>query len=258
MRRREPEADICLILEGAYPFIAGGVSSWVHDLIKSQPQFTFHIVALSADDLVKELRFELPPNVIRMTEIALQQSERRVAGGWAVERLIAEMEEPLTRLFRSGGLADFRQLVAALRRRPRAATRAALMNSEAAFGILRRMYEGSVSGSSFLKYFWSWRSLAGGLFSVLLAELPRARVYHTISTGYAGLMMARAVLADRPPWPAYRTRHLYQRAACGNRHGPLVGRQDSRVARHRGPAPRSPRRVDRSVHRLFAHLLRGV
>ena len=199
MSRREPEADICLILEGAYPFIAGGVSSWVYDLIKSQPQFTFHIVALSADDSEKQLRFELPPNVIRMTEIALQQSERKVAGGWAVERLIADMEAPLTRLFRSGGLADFRQLVAALRRRPRAATRAALMNSEAAFGILRRMYEGSVSGSSFLKYFWSWRSLAGGLFSVLLAELPRARVYHTISTGYAGLMMARAVLETGRP-----------------------------------------------------------
>ncbi len=187
MSRREPEADICLILEGAYPFIAGGVSSWVHDLIKSQPQFTFHIVALSADDSEKQLRFELPPNVIRMTEIALQQSEPQAPGAWAVERLIADMEAPLTRLFRSGGLADFRQLVAALRRRPRAATRAALMNSEAAFGILRRMYEGSVSGSSFLKYFWSWRSLAGGLFSVLLAELPHARVYHTISTGYAGL-----------------------------------------------------------------------
>ena len=63
------------------PFVAGGVSSWVHDLIKSQPQFTFHIVALSADDSAKQLRFELPPNVIRMTEIALQQSERKVAGG---------------------------------------------------------------------------------------------------------------------------------------------------------------------------------
>jgi polysaccharide biosynthesis protein PelF len=73
------------------------------------------------------------------------------------------------------------------------------MNSEPAFAMLRRMYEAAVPGSSFLNYFWSWRSLCGGLFSVLLAELPRARVYHAISTGYAGLVTARAVLETGRP-----------------------------------------------------------
>jgi glycosyltransferase involved in cell wall biosynthesis len=193
------KADICLILEGAYPFIAGGVSSWAHDLIKAQPQLTFHLVALSADNSKKPLRFELPPNVIRMTEIALQQSESDLISNRAVEHMMGEAEESLTRLFTGGGLHDFRKLVGTLRRHARAATRPALMNSESAFGIVRRMYDASVPGSSFLKYFWSWRSLAGGLFSVLLAELPRARVYHTISTGYAGLLMARAVLETGRP-----------------------------------------------------------
>jgi glycosyltransferase involved in cell wall biosynthesis len=193
------EADVCLILEGAYPFIAGGVSSWTHDLIKAHSDLTFHLVALSADETPKPLRFDLPPNVIQMTEIALQQSERRPANGRAVERMISEIKGPLTRLFAKGGIEDFRGVLSALRRHPRAATRAALMNSEAAFEMLQHMYEASVPGSSFLNYFWSWRSLAGGLFSVLLAELPRARVYHTISTGYAGLLMARAVLETGRP-----------------------------------------------------------
>ena len=193
------EADICLILEGAYPFIAGGVSSWTHDLVKAHPDLTFHLVALSADRTPKPLRFDLPPNVIQMTEIGLQQSERRLAGGRGVERMIAEIADPLGRLFSVGGLEEVRGVLAALRRHPRTATRAALMNSEPAFEMLRRMYETSVPGSSFLNYFWSWRSLAGGLFSVLLAELPRARVYHTISTGYAGLLMARAVLETGRP-----------------------------------------------------------
>ena len=134
-----------------------------------------------------------------MTEIVLQQSERRLAGGRAVQRMVAELAGPLARLFAKGGLEDFGGVLAALRRHPRAANRAALMNSEPAFEMLRRMYEASVPGSSFLNYFWSWRSLAGGLFSVLLAELPRARLYHAISTGYAGLLMARAVLETGRP-----------------------------------------------------------
>jgi polysaccharide biosynthesis protein PelF len=59
-----------------------------------------------------------------------------------------------------------------LQRHRRTATRAALINSEPAFAVMRRMYAASVPGSSFLKYFWSWRSLVGGLFSILLAKLP--------------------------------------------------------------------------------------
>jgi glycosyltransferase involved in cell wall biosynthesis len=197
--RLAKEADVCLILEGAYPFVAGGVSSWTHDLIKAHADLSFHLVALSADQAPKTLRFDLPPNVIQMTEIGLQQPGSRLAGGREVERMVAEIAGPLAQLFASGGLQDFRGVLGALRRHPRAATRAALMNSEPAFEMLRRMYEASVPGSSFLNYFWSWRSLAGGLFSLLLARLPRARVYHAISTGYAGLLMARAVLETGRP-----------------------------------------------------------
>ena len=65
--------------------------------------------------------------------------------------------------------------------------------------MVERMYERSTPGSSFLNYFWSWRALAGGLFSALLANLPRAKVYHAISTGYAGIVMARAVLTTGRP-----------------------------------------------------------
>jgi glycosyltransferase involved in cell wall biosynthesis len=199
MRRQVTEADVCIILEGAYPFIAGGVSSWTHDLIRAHADLTFHLVALSADEAPKPLRFDLPANVIQMTEIPLQLSESRPADGRGVDRMIAEMANPLAQLFARGGLEDFHGVLAALRRHPRTATRAALMNSEASFGMLRTMYEASVPGSSFLNYFWSWRSLAGGLFSVLLAPLPRARLYHAISTGYAGLLMTRAVLETGRP-----------------------------------------------------------
>jgi glycosyltransferase involved in cell wall biosynthesis len=192
-------ADVCVILEGAYPFITGGVSSWMHDLVRAHPSLTFHVVALSADDTPKKLRFELPQNVIEMTEIVLQRPEPHVPSGWRMRHLVEDIEGPLARLFREGSFDDFRALVAALRKHPGLATSACLMNSEPAFEMLQRMYESSVRGSSFLNYFWSWRSLAGGLFSVLLGKLPAARIYHAISTGYAGLLMARAVIETGRP-----------------------------------------------------------
>ncbi|MDO9711752.1 GT4 family glycosyltransferase PelF [Paracraurococcus lichenis] len=198
-RKPLPEADICLVLEGAYPFIAGGVSSWTHDLIRAHPDLTFHLATLAADEAPKPLRFDLPANVIQMTTIPLQQSEARLTSGRGIERMIGALQRPLAGLFARGGLAEFRALLQVLRQHPRTATRAALMNSEAAFRMVEAMYEAAVPGSSFLNYFWTWRSLAGGLFSVLLAPLPRARVYHAVSTGYAGLLVARAVLETGRP-----------------------------------------------------------
>jgi hypothetical protein len=35
-----PGADVCILVEGAYPFVAGGVSSWLHDLLKAQDHLT--------------------------------------------------------------------------------------------------------------------------------------------------------------------------------------------------------------------------
>jgi|tagenome__1003787_1003787.scaffolds.fasta_scaffold20979613_1 glycosyltransferase involved in cell wall biosynthesis len=199
MTHSKRQADVCLILEGAYPYVAGGVSSWTQDLVKAQDHLTFHIVALCADTSPKTLRFELPSNITGVTEIVLQQSETRIPHGREIGRLIADLEPPLARLLKQGGFTDYRAVLTAVRRQPRIATRAALMNSEPAFEMLQRMYEQSVPGSSFLNYFWSWRALAGGLFSVLLADLPSARLYHAVSTGYAGMLMARAVIETGRP-----------------------------------------------------------
>ena len=34
----------------------------------------------------------------------------------------------------------------------------------------------------------------GGLYAVLLADLPKSRAFHAVSTGYAGMLMARAAI----------------------------------------------------------------
>lgn len=194
-----PTADVCVILEGAYPYITGGVSGWMHELIRAQSHLTFHVATLTADTTPRQLRYELPPNVVALSDIPLQAVETQLPTGVTVDDLIQEIEAPLTRLLAEGDLADLRAVLETLRRHGPVASRAALMNSEPAFAMLERMYERAVPGSSFLNFFWTWRSLLGGLFAVLLAPLPPARIYHTIATGYAGVVMARAVIETRRP-----------------------------------------------------------
>lgn len=193
-----PEADVCIILEGSYPYVAGGVSTWAHELMLAQQHLSFHLLVLKADDSPAQRKFTLPDNVIGVTEIALQQGETRIRAGRNTEAMMRRLEPALQRLLHNGRRDDLRAVLETLRAHP-SVTRADLLNSEPAFEMLQRIYANSAPGSSFLRFFWSWRSLVGGLFAILLADLPQARVYHAISTGYAGMAMARAVIDTGRP-----------------------------------------------------------
>ncbi len=37
------KVKVCMVVEGCYPYIAGGVSSWVHGMIQSFPKVEFVI-----------------------------------------------------------------------------------------------------------------------------------------------------------------------------------------------------------------------
>ena len=60
-------ADIGLMLEGTYPFVSGGVSSWVRQIIDGFPQFTFALVFLGgARKHYSNIKYPLPPNVVHL------------------------------------------------------------------------------------------------------------------------------------------------------------------------------------------------
>lgn len=192
--------DVCLILEGTYPYIAGGVSSWTHDLILSHSNLRFHLVSLLPKREERKLRYQLPPNVTGLDHIFIQEMPPGATRVPSAARLFDRLEMPLERVQSpKGGLSDVAEAMALLAPHRGKIGRGLLLNSPLAWDMLVRMYEGGHPESSFLDYFWSWRALVSGLFSVILTEMPPARVYHTVSTGYAGLFAARArVETGRP------------------------------------------------------------
>lgn len=196
---RTPVADVCLILEGTYPYVAGGVSTWTHDLIRGSKDRTFHIVSLLAKDEPRTVRYEVPPNVTGISHIFIQDLPKGRRFMFGAERLMRELEPVLMRVHRRGGLADIARLLKILEPHKAKIGRTQLLDSPAAWRQLVRMYRRTLKGSSFLHYFWTWRALIGGLYSVLLSDLPLCRVYHAVSTGYAGLWGARAALETGRP-----------------------------------------------------------
>jgi glycosyltransferase involved in cell wall biosynthesis len=193
------DVDVCLVLEGTYPYVTGGVSNWAHDLIRARAELSFHLVALVPPGPEAPMRFELPPNVTGVTRIELQRLDAGPPMSSGLDALMRQLEDPLVRLTTKGGLGEVTEIVRALERDGAGLGRDALLNSRPAWELLLRMYERQCPHVSFLEYFWTWRTLLLGFYSVLLAPIVPARVYHPLCTGYAGLYAARARLHTGRP-----------------------------------------------------------
>lgn len=68
---------ICLVLEGSYPYVHGGVSTWMHAYIQAMPQqeFSLWVIGAKAQDRGKFV-YELPPNVKEVEEVFLDDALR--------------------------------------------------------------------------------------------------------------------------------------------------------------------------------------
>ena len=68
---------ICLVLEGSYPYVHGGVSTWMHAYIQAMPwqEFSLWVIGAKAQDRGKFV-YELPPNVKEVEEVFLDDALR--------------------------------------------------------------------------------------------------------------------------------------------------------------------------------------
>jgi glycosyltransferase involved in cell wall biosynthesis len=190
---------VCLVLEGTYPFVSGGVSSWTHDLLNAQHGLRFHLVCLLPPGADLRLRYELPANVLSLTVVPVGKVPERHGSIRQLDALLRRLEPHLARILTGGGLADIAAVLRELEPVRNSAGAEALLDSPAAWQLLTRMYESTHADSAFLDYFWTWRALLGGLYSMLLCDLPPALVYHPVCTGYAGLFAARAHIGTGRP-----------------------------------------------------------
>lgn len=64
---RAQSADVALLLEGTFPYVSGGVSSWVNQMIRAFPDIRFAIVFIGSrrEDYGKPV-YAIPDNVVHL------------------------------------------------------------------------------------------------------------------------------------------------------------------------------------------------
>jgi glycosyltransferase involved in cell wall biosynthesis len=186
---------VCIVLEGTYPYITGGVSAWVHDLILGLPDVEFALFTISPA-ANQELRYELPPNVVETTDIVIS-----TVPGWrtrAPDRrgLLSEIGDVHKRLF-AGSSPDLERL---MRLHPEGFyLHSDAVRSDIGWSLITESNSRNNPLYPFSDYYWAWKSAHDMLFTVLGAEPPEADIYHAVSTGYAGVASLAAKARRKKP-----------------------------------------------------------
>ncbi|MGY1733173.1 GT4 family glycosyltransferase PelF [Geodermatophilus sp. SYSU D01045] len=196
------DVDVAIVMESTYPYLKGGVSAVVHDIVVENPDLTFGIIHVTWDSASpQEDLYGMPSNVRWVHPLYLSMQEHQAdfrdltprdlgmsARGRralahrlfdALESVVAGDPDPVWSLYDEG-----------MNPRTRRYPLWALLGTQEFMQVLQQRWSGL--GLSLVDTFWLMREFFSLACAVLGNDLPRARVYHAHTTGYATLMGAAA------------------------------------------------------------------
>jgi len=188
---------ICLILEGCYPYINGGVSTWMHQYITEMPEheFVLWVIGAKAEDKDRFV-YKLPPNVTEVYQVFLDDALHVKDSGIFNHRFTARENEALRRLMAADNpdwdlLFDMYQV--------RKINPMSYLKSESFLEILTETCQKDFPYIAFSDAFHAVRSRLLPVLYLMGSEIPKADCYHAICTGYGGMLASMAAYIHHKP-----------------------------------------------------------
>lgn len=188
---------VCIIAEGCYPYVVGGVSSWIHSMIRAFPNIEFSLVTIVSNRKVRgKFLYELPENLTSVTEVYLQDVDwnlHKHLGEFPRLKLKGRDWEALRTLI-MGEDIDWEGVFHLFWTRKISVDR--LLMSYEFYTIVKSFYQKRYPTIPFADFLWTMRSVYMSLFISLLCKPPKADIYHCIATGYSGIIGSMAKVAQ--------------------------------------------------------------
>lgn len=176
---------ICLILEGSYPYVHGGVSTWMHAYIQAmqEHEFVLWVIGAKAEGRGKFV-YDLPSNVVEVEEVFLDDALR--LHGEHVPVLFTEEERTALRELLRLGTPDW-DVLFRLFQQKKVHPLSFLQSRE----FMKLFTDICLEEYPYVPYadaFHTMRSMLLPVLYLLTGRVPKAQIYHAISTGYGGLL----------------------------------------------------------------------
>ena len=177
---------ICIIAEGCYPYVVGGVSGWVHNMIKTFPKQEFILLTIIAKrELSGKFAYELPGNVTEVYELYLEDADWGSVNKRHKTRLNRKEYHALRSLLLNHEV-EWDAMFDCFRNHQRSINQ--LLMGEDFYHAVLDCYDLQYPDLIFSDFLWTMRSMYLPLFLAMSMEIPKADVYHAVATGYAGIL----------------------------------------------------------------------
>jgi len=198
--------DIMLFSEGTFPYIRGGVSSWIAQLMEGLPQFSFGVCFIGAQDNIDgeplKISYKFPPNLKHLEVHYLFQDNK--------ESIIKKRKgdkqgfESIRKLYESFSHDNFAM--------PKEIQNISFYTEKVKFedflyarrswDFIDENYSKNCPDIPFIDYFWTLRNIHRPIWILadIVQKLPKTTIFHAPSTGYAGFMATLASYNTNRPY----------------------------------------------------------
>lgn len=202
--------SVGMIIEGSYPYIVGGVASWCQSLIDNLPEIDFKIIAILPEQYKeREIQYKLPDNIIEFKKIWLGSfgdeytkkkfTFNRKRHKEVVDRFFCCVKS-FFNFLKFNNYRTLYELVSFLYPADSSLIDFSdIFTSRNFFNLIKEYYELYFSSVPFIQFFWTIHNIFQPLYKLGTYSIPYADCYHTISTGYAGLVGVLAKLRFNRP-----------------------------------------------------------
>lgn len=181
---------ICIVAEGCYPYVVGGVSSWINSMIKSFPEMEFIILSIVANRTFRaKFKYELPENVTEVHELYLEDFDWVKKKRGKPLKLNKEEYDALRSLLMNQNV-KWTEIFHLFSKKRLCLNQ--LLMGEDFFMAVRDCYQLRYSEVTFSDFLWTMRSIYLPLFLTLQMDVPKADLYHCVATGYSGILGSMA------------------------------------------------------------------
>ena len=195
---KSDHVDIMLFSEGTYPYVKGGVSAWLLQLIKGLPQFRFGVCFIGALDTMDgkkmEISYEFPPNLVHLEEhyLFMEQEDFTPRNRQGSESGF-EAIEALYKGFRSSKM-EIPKMIQNISFYTEDVTFEDFLFSKKSWDFIDKTYTQNCPDVPFIDYFWTLRNIHKPIWILaqIVEKLPKSKIFHAPSTGYAGFVGALA------------------------------------------------------------------
>ncbi len=182
---------VCIVAEGCYPYVIGGVSSWIHSLIKSFPNVEFILLTIVANRSVRgKFVYEFPENITEVHELYLDDYDWSVRKKNRKRLKLNHKEYQALRSLILNQDVHWKTLFQLFQKKDLSIDK--FLMGEDFFRAASDCYNLQFSQIVFSDFLWTLRSIYLPLCFTLKMDIPKADLYHCVSTGYAGVLGSMA------------------------------------------------------------------